>query len=101
MTDADARTAAWAAGAQTGADHAAVEAVERASETLGRVRAEIAKRVIGQPRVVDQTLISVLCGGHGLLVGAPGLAKTRLVETMGSVLGLNAKRVQFTPDLMP
>jgi MoxR-like ATPase len=51
--------------------------------------------------VVEQTLIAILCGGHGLLVGAPGLAKTRLVETLGTVLGLVAHRVQFTPDLMP
>ena len=79
----------------------AVTEARRAAELLGRVRTEIAKRVIGQSQVVDLSLISILCGGHGLLVGAPGLAKTRLVETMGAVLGLNAKRVQFTPDLMP
>ncbi|MEO1330736.1 MAG: MoxR family ATPase [Pseudomonadota bacterium] len=78
-----------------------VAAVERAAETLGRIRTEIAKRVIGQEVVVDQSLISLLCGGHGLLVGAPGLAKTRLVEAIGHVLGLDGKRVQFTPDLMP
>jgi MoxR-like ATPase len=51
--------------------------------------------------VVEQALITVLCGGHALLVGLPGLAKTKLVETMGIVLGLDAKRIQFTPDLMP
>ena len=51
--------------------------------------------------MVEQSLIAILCGGHGLLVGAPGLAKTRLVETIGAVLGLDGKRVQFTPDLMP
>ncbi|MEL6278566.1 MAG: MoxR family ATPase [Pseudomonadota bacterium] len=78
-----------------------VTEARRAADLLGRVRTEIAKRVIGQGQVVDLSLISILCGGHGLLVGAPGLAKTRLVETMGTVLGLNAKRVQFTPDLMP
>ena len=61
----------------------------------------IARRIIGQEEVVEQTLIAILCGGHGLLVGAPGLAKTRLVETLGTVLGLVAHRVQFTPDLMP
>jgi MoxR-like ATPase len=61
----------------------------------------IARRIIGQEAVVEQTLIAILCGGHGLLVGAPGLAKTRLVETLGTVLGLVANRVQFTPDLMP
>jgi len=61
----------------------------------------IARRIIGQQEVVEQTLIAILSGGHGLLVGAPGLAKTRLVETLGTVLGLVAHRVQFTPDLMP
>ncbi|MCI4660508.1 MAG: MoxR family ATPase [Neomegalonema sp.] len=79
----------------------AVGAVEAAAEKLAAVRAEIGKRVIGQEAVVDLALIAILCGGHGLLVGAPGLAKTRLVEAMGAVLGLDAKRVQFTPDLMP
>jgi MoxR-like ATPase len=51
--------------------------------------------------VVEQTLVTMLSGGHGLLVGVPGLAKTKLVETLGTVLGLDARRIQFTPDLMP
>jgi MoxR-like ATPase len=80
---------------------AAVAEIERAGETLARARAEIAKRVIGQETVVDLVLNALISGGHALLVGAPGLAKTRLVETLGTVLGLDAKRVQFTPDLMP
>ncbi len=79
----------------------AVAEIERAGETLGRARAEIAKRVIGQETVVDLVLNALISGGHALLVGAPGLAKTRLVETLGAVIGLDAKRVQFTPDLMP
>jgi MoxR-like ATPase len=79
----------------------AVAELERAGETLARARAEIAKRVIGQETVVDLVLNALISGGHALLVGAPGLAKTRLVETLGTVLGLDAKRVQFTPDLMP
>ena len=79
----------------------AVEDIERAGETLDRARAEIAKRVIGQDRVVELVLTAIISGGHALLVGAPGLAKTRLVETLGTVLGLDANRVQFTPDLMP
>jgi MoxR-like ATPase len=62
---------------------------------------QIGKRVIGQETVVELAIIALLCGGHGLLVGAPGLAKTRLVETLGTVMGLNSSRVQFTPDLMP
>ncbi len=80
---------------------AAIAEIETAGETLGRARAEIAKRVIGQEVVVDLVLNALISGGHALLVGAPGLAKTRLVETLGAVLGLDAKRVQFTPDLMP
>jgi MoxR-like ATPase len=75
--------------------------IEETGARLGRAREMIARRIIGQEQVVEQTLIAILCGGHGLLVGAPGLAKTRLVETLGTVLGLVAHRVQFTPDLMP
>ena len=75
--------------------------IEATGERLVQARRMIARRIIGQEAVVEQTLIAILCGGHGLLVGAPGLAKTRLVETLGTVLGLVAHRVQFTPDLMP
>ncbi|MEO0679995.1 MAG: MoxR family ATPase [Pseudomonadota bacterium] len=78
-----------------------VARIEALGAELGRARAEVAKRVIGQEAVVDLTLNALLCGGHALLVGAPGLAKTRLVETLGKVMGLDAGRVQFTPDLMP
>ncbi len=79
----------------------AVAEIEAAGETLTRVRAEIAKRIVGQDDVVSLSLTAILSGGHTLLVGVPGLAKTRLVETLGTVLGLNANRIQFTPDLMP
>ena len=81
------------------------DAIVRAAEsTAANVRA--AKNVIGtvifgQERVVERALMTVLCGGHALLVGLPGLAKTKLVETMGIALGLDARRIQFTPDLMP
>ncbi len=75
--------------------------VERAIEDLRRVRAEIGRIVYGQDEVVEEALITLLAGGHALLVGVPGLAKTRLAETLGVVLGLDQKRVQFTPDLMP
>ena len=78
-----------------------VAAIEQAGEKLTRAREQIARRVIGQEAVVDLVLAAILSGGHALLVGAPGLAKTRLVETLGTVLGLHAQRVQFTPDLMP
>ncbi|MGH6950316.1 MAG: AAA family ATPase, partial [Vitreimonas sp.] len=80
---------------------ALVAEAEAAGEALARVRAEIGKAVFGQERVVELTLAAVLAGGHVLLVGAPGLAKTRLVEAMARVLGLDWARVQFTPDLMP
>jgi MoxR-like ATPase len=82
-------------------DAAMMGEIEATSARLVRAREMIARRIIGQNTVVEQTLIAILCGGHGLLVGAPGLAKTRLVETLGTVLGLAANRVQFTPDLMP
>ena len=78
-----------------------VERVERAIERLAAVRAAIGEVIYGQESVVERTLVTLLSGGHGLLVGVPGLAKTRLVETLGIVLGLDARRVQFTPDLMP
>ena len=75
--------------------------VERAIETLATVREAVGEVIYGQEDVVERTLVTLLSGGHGLLVGVPGLAKTRLVETLGIVLGLDARRVQFTPDLMP
>ncbi|NND21902.1 MAG: MoxR family ATPase [Boseongicola sp.] len=75
--------------------------IETLGGKLADAKASITKRFIGQERVVDLVLSSILCGGHGLLVGLPGLGKTRLVDTLSTVLGLNGKRVQFTPDLMP
>ncbi|MBB3174964.1 MoxR-like ATPase [Endobacter medicaginis] len=78
-----------------------VAAADRLIARLAEVRAAIAEVIFGQRAVVEQTLACVLAGGHGLLVGAPGLGKTLLVETLGTVLGLDARRVQFTPDLMP
>jgi MoxR-like ATPase len=80
---------------------ALVAEAEAAGEALERVRAEIGKAIFGQERVIELTLSAVLAGGHVLLVGAPGLAKTRLVEATARVLGLDWGRVQFTPDLMP
>src|SRR6202789_3673364 len=72
-----------------------------ALERIAAARAEIGAVIFGQERVVDLTLATLLAGGHGLLIGVPGLAKTKLVETLGIVVGLDALRVQFTPDLMP
>ncbi|MEQ3628879.1 MAG: MoxR family ATPase [Hyphomonas sp.] len=80
---------------------AIIAEAESAAETLAQVKAEIAKAVFGQDRVVELALAAVLAGGHALLIGAPGLAKTRLVEAMGTALGLANQRIQFTPDLMP
>jgi MoxR-like ATPase len=78
-----------------------LERIEQAAQVLAEVQSEISKVIIGQKQVVDLSLITLLAGGHGLLVGAPGLAKTLLVETLGTVTGLAEKRIQFTPDLMP
>jgi MoxR-like ATPase len=78
-----------------------VSEIEALGATLGRVRESIGRVIFGQTAVIDQSLITLLAGGHTLLVGVPGLAKTRLVETLGVVLGLEERRVQFTPDLMP
>jgi MoxR-like ATPase len=78
-----------------------VDAVDHAIDRLARVKAEVGKVIYGQEEVVELSLVTLLAGGHGLLVGMPGLAKTRLVETLASVLGMAQKRVQFTPDLMP
>ena len=78
-----------------------VAEIEALGEKLAAAKASITNRFIGQERVVDLTLSALLCGGHGLLIGLPGLGKTRLVETLSTVMGLNGNRVQFTPDLMP
>ncbi len=75
--------------------------VEALGARIARVRTEIGKAIFGQQDVIDQTLITLLSGGHVLLVGVPGLGKSLLVETLGTVMGLGTKRVQFTPDLMP
>ncbi len=78
-----------------------VEEIEALGEKLAEARTSIEKRFIGQHEVVELVLSALLCGGHGLLVGLPGLGKTRLVETLSTVMGLDGARVQFTPDLMP
>ncbi len=76
-------------------------AIDTAGARIARARAAIRRVIFGQDDVIDQTLVTLLSGGHVLLVGAPGLGKSRLVETLGVVMGLAAKRIQFTPDLMP
>jgi MoxR-like ATPase len=78
-----------------------VAEVETLGERLRLVRERIGEVIFGQHEVVEQALITLLSGGHALLIGVPGLAKTRLVETLGTILGLEDKRIQCTPDLMP
>jgi MoxR-like ATPase len=78
-----------------------VRAAETTAAHVRSAKAAIGGVIFGQEQVLERALITVLSGGHALLVGVPGLAKTKLVETMGIVLGLDARRIQFTPDLMP
>jgi MoxR-like ATPase len=78
-----------------------VTAVNNLVAKFESLKAEIGKVIIGQKEAVNFTLISIFCGGHSLLIGVPGLAKTLLVNTVSDALGLNFKRIQFTPDLMP
>ncbi|KFI31753.1 MoxR family ATPase [Haematobacter massiliensis] len=75
--------------------------IEALAGRLAEARSSIDRRFIGQERVVELTLAALLCGGHALLVGLPGLGKTRLVDTLSTVMGLKGSRIQFTPDLMP
>ena len=83
-------------------DAAEAEALaEELGDRFVKAREAIHGFIFGQKAVVDQVLITLLAGGNGLLIGVPGLAKTRLVDTFGTVLGLDTKRIQFTPDLMP
>ncbi|WP_086156325.1 MoxR family ATPase [Rhizobium sp. Kim5] len=82
-------------------EKAIVAAAEKALSDIAAIRTEVSKVIFGQESVVENTILAVLSGGHALLVGVPGLAKTRLVTTLGEVLGLAANRIQFTPDLMP
>ncbi len=78
-----------------------IRAAESSAAHIRAARTAIGNIIFGQERVIDSALVTVLSGGHALLVGVPGLAKTKLVETMGISLGLDARRIQFTPDLMP
>jgi MoxR-like ATPase len=78
-----------------------VTRVENIQSKIARVKGAITKVIFGQDAVVELILVNILSGGHALLIGVPGLAKTSLVEALGAALGLNSKRIQFTPDLMP
>jgi MoxR-like ATPase len=85
----------------TQTDDNVVQRIEAAGERMKRVHKAVASMIFGQDLVIERALVTLLAGGHALLIGVPGLAKTLLVETLGKVLGLEAKRIQFTPDLMP
>jgi MoxR-like ATPase len=78
-----------------------VTAVQQFVKKYNALRTEVSKIIVGQDEVVNQILISIFSGGHALLIGVPGLAKTLMVNTIAQALGLNFKRIQFTPDLMP
>jgi len=78
-----------------------VRSAEQVSSQIRAAKDAIASVIFGQDRVIENTLVTILSGGHALLIGVPGLAKTKLVETLGIVLGMDSKRIQFTPDLMP
>jgi MoxR-like ATPase len=85
----------------TQTDDAIVSRIEAAAERMQRVQKATSAVIFGQEQVIERTLVTILSGGHALLIGVPGLAKTLLVDTLGKILGLDAKRIQFTPDLMP
>ncbi len=78
-----------------------LDAVEKLRTAYTRIVNEIGKIIVGQKEIIDQLLIALLCGGHGLLMGVPGLAKTLLISTLARSLSLGFSRIQFTPDLMP
>ena len=78
-----------------------VELVKKLSAKINQVKSEIEKRIVGQDEIIDQLLTSFFAGGHCLLVGVPGLAKTLLIKTLAEVMNLKFSRIQFTPDLMP
>src|ERR687895_167358 len=81
--------------------HDDVQQLERLVGAVGRLRTQVAQRIVGQEETVDGILTAVLAGGHALLIGVPGLAKTLMVQTVAEALNLTFNRVQFTPDLMP
>jgi MoxR-like ATPase len=85
----------------TQTDDAILGRIEAAAERIQRVQRATGEVIFGQEQVIERTLVTILSGGHALLIGVPGLAKTLLVETLGRILGLDTKRIQFTPDLMP
>ena len=82
-------------------DQTDIQLLEKLLETKTRFFEEIGKSIVGQKNVLDHILIALLCKGHTLIVGVPGLAKTLMIKSMAELLDLNFSRIQFTPDLMP
>ena len=80
---------------------AMLEGLDKLACDMAAVFEAIGKHIYGQDNVIEETMVTLLAGGHLLLIGVPGLGKTKLVETLGTVLGMDSRRVQFTPDLMP
>jgi MoxR-like ATPase len=89
------------AAASAATPHDDVQQLQRLSDAIGRLRRQVAQRIVGQEEVVEGILTAILSGGHALLIGVPGLAKTLMVQTVAETLHLSFNRVQFTPDLMP
>src|SRR5215216_3875259 len=87
--------------ATAAAPHDDVQQLQRLSEAVARLRRQVARRIVGQDDVIEGILTAILSGGHALLIGVPGLAKTLMVQTVAEALDLSFNRVQFTPDLMP
>jgi MoxR-like ATPase len=87
--------------AQTAAGPVNVEAIERLAEQRSRLIQQLSRVIVGQQDVIDNVLLTIFCGGHALIVGVPGLAKTLLVRCLSRTLDLSFNRIQFTPDLMP
>src|SRR5215211_3508229 len=81
--------------------HDDVQQLQRLTEAVVRLRRQVAQRIVGQDEVIEGILTAILAGGHALLIGVPGLAKTLMVQTVAEALDLSFNRVQFTPDLMP
>src|SRR6185369_14252584 len=77
------------------------ELLDKLAHARTRIMNEVRKAILGQDEVIEQVLMSIFVGGHSIITGVPGLAKTLLVRTLANVLDLTFKRIQFTPDLMP
>src|SRR5579872_7167981 len=77
------------------------EKIEKLGKTAATIRSELRKKIVGLDNVIDQLLMALFAGGHCLLVGVPGLAKTLLISSLAEILSLKFRRIQFTPDLMP